>query len=65
MLTPGECYLMSIGEDTHGKDVFYYDNLTLKHRNEEEILGVTIDRKLAVHQHFKKMYRNASQKLNA
>ena len=56
---------MSIGEDTHGKDVFYYDNLTLKHRNEEEILGVTIDRKLAVHQHFKKMCRNASQKLNA
>ena len=35
---------MSIDKDTHDEDVFYYDNLTLKNSNEEEILGVTIDR---------------------
>ena len=45
---------MSIGKDTRDKDVFYYDNLTLKNSNEEEILGVTIDRKLTFHQHIKK-----------
>ena len=26
----------------HDEDVFYYDNLTLKNSNVEEILGVTI-----------------------
>ena len=45
---------MSIGNDTHDEDVFYYDNLILKNSNEEEILGVFIDRKLIFHQHTKK-----------
>ena len=48
---------MSIGKDTNGKNVFYYDNLTLKNSNEEEILGVTMDRKLTFHQHINKMCR--------
>ena len=56
---------MSIGKDTRDEDVFYYDNLTLKNSNEEEILGVTIDRKLTFHQHIKKMCRKAGQKLSA
>ena len=43
VLNPG-CHFMSIGKDTHDKDVFYYDNLILKNSNEEEILGITIDR---------------------
>ena len=45
---------MSIGKNTHGEDAFYYHNLTLKNSNVEEILGVTIDRKLTFHQHIKK-----------
>ena len=45
---------MSIGKDAHGHNVFYYDNLTLKNSNEEEILGVTTDRILTFHQHTKK-----------
>ena len=44
ILNPGKYHSMSIGKDTH--DVFYYDNFTLKNSNEEEILGVTTDRKL-------------------
>ena len=43
ILNPEKYYVMSIGKDTREEDVFYYDNLTLKNRNEEEILGVTID----------------------
>ena len=35
-------------------EIFFYDNLTLKSSNEEEILGVTIDRKLTFHQYIKK-----------
>ena len=46
---------MSIGKDNHDEGVFYYDNLTLKNSNEEEILGVTIDRKFTFHQHTKEM----------
>ena len=65
ILSPGKCHFMSIGKDTHDEDVFYYDNLTLKNSNEEEILGVTIDRKLTFHQHIKKMCRKAGQKLSA
>ena len=56
---------MSIDKDTHDKDVFYYNNLTLKNSNEEKILGVTIGRKLTFHQHIKKMCRKAGQKLSA
>ena len=65
ILNPGKCHSMSISKDTCDEDVFYYDNLTLKNSNEEEILGVTIDRKLTFHQHIKKMCRKAGQKLSA
>ena len=61
---PGKHHFISIGKDTHDEDVFYYYNLTLKNSNEEEILGVTIDRKLILHQHIKKMCRQAGQKLS-
>ena len=66
ILNPGKCYFMSISDkDTCDKDIFYYDNLTLKNSNEEKILEVFIDRKLTFHQHIKKMFRKAGQKLNA
>ena len=55
ILNPGKCHFMSIGKNTRDEDVFYYDNLTVKNSNEEEILGVIIDRKLTFHQHIKKM----------
>ena len=51
---PGKCHFVFIGMDTHDEDVFYYDNLTLKNINVEEILVVTIDRKLTFHQYIKK-----------
>ena len=51
ILNLGKCHFMSIGKDTHDKNVFCYDILTLKNSNEEEILRVTIDRKLTFHQH--------------
>ena len=54
MILNPECDFMSIGKDSHDEDVFYYDNFTLKHSNEEEILGVTIHRKLTFQQHIKK-----------
>ena len=65
ILNPGKCHFMSIDQDTRDEDVFYYDNLTLKNSNEEEILGVIIERKLTFHQHIKKISRKASQKLSA
>ena len=64
ILDHGKSHFMSIGKDTHDKDVFYYDNLTLN-KNEEEILGANIDRKLISHQHLQKMYSKAGQKLSA
>ena len=64
-LNPGKCHLMSIGLNIHEKDVSYYDNLTLKNSNEEEILGVTIDRKLTSHQYIKKVCSKAGQKMSA
>ena len=64
ILNPGKCHFMSIGKNTHGEDASYYHNLTLKNSNVEEMLGVTIDRKLTFHQHIK-MCRKAGQKLSA
>ena len=61
ILNPGKCHFMSIGKDTHDEDVFYYDNLTLKNSNEEEILGIIIYRMLTFHKHIKKMCRKTSQ----
>ena len=55
----------TVGRDTHDEDVFYYDNLTLKNSNEEEILGLTLDSKLTFHQHIKKMCRKAGHKMSA
>ena len=65
ILNPGKWHLISIGKETHDEDIFYCDNLTLKNSNEEEILGVTKDRKLTFHQHIKKVCRKAGQKLSA
>ena len=55
ILNHGKCYFISIVKDTHDEGVFYYDNLILKNSDEEDILGVTIDRKLTFHQHTKKI----------
>ena len=38
ILNSGKCYFMSIDRDIHDEDIFYYDNLTLKYSNGEEIL---------------------------
>ena len=65
IINPGKRHFVSIGKYTRDEDAFYYDNLTLKNSNEEEILEVTIDRKLTFHQHIKKMCRKAGQKLSA
>ena len=65
ILSPGKCHFMSIGKDTHDEDVFYYDNINLNNSNEEEILGVTIDRKLTFHQQIKKVCCKAGQELSA
>ena len=65
ILNPEKNHFMSIGKNTRDEDVFYYNNLTLKNRNEEEILGEIIDRKLTFHQHIKQMCRKAGQKLSA
>ena len=65
ILNPGKSPFISIGKDTRDEDAFYYDNLTLKNSNEEEILGVTMDKKLTFHQHIKKMCCKAGQKLSA
>ena len=54
ILNPGKYHFMSIGKATHDEDGFYYDNLTLKNSNEEETLGVNVDRRLTFHQHIKK-----------
>ena len=64
ILNPGKCHFISFGKDTRDEDVFYYHNLTVKSCDEEEILGVTIDRKLTFHQHIKKVCRKAGQKLS-
>ena len=47
------------------KMFFIIITLTLKNSNEEETLGVPIDRKLTFYQHIKKMCRIAGQKLSA
>ena len=54
-----------MGKKTYDEDVFCYDNRTLKNSNEWEILGIIIDRKLAFHQHIKKMSRKSRQNLSA
>ena len=64
IFNPKKCNFMSIGKDTHDEGFFCYDNLTLKNSNEEEILGVTIDRKFKFHHHTKKMCRKTGQILS-
>lgn len=44
---------MLSGKGAYDEDVFCYYNLTLRNRKEEEVLGVTKDRKLTSHQYTK------------
>ena len=37
IFNPKECHFVSIGKDNHDEVVFYYDNLTHKNSNEDEI----------------------------
>ena len=46
ILNPEKCHFISIGKDIYDGDVFYYDKPTFNNSNKEEILGVTIYRKL-------------------
>ena len=46
---------MLSGKEAYDEGVFCYDNLTLRNRKEEEILGVTNDRKLTSHHYTKKI----------
>ena len=64
ILIPGKCYFMSIGKGTHDKDVFIMITLLPKSTDIEEILGVTIFRKLTFHQQTKKIWRTAGHKLS-
>lgn len=53
---------MRTGKDSHDEDVFYYGYLKLN--NEEEILRITVDRKLTFDKHIKNICRKAGQKLS-
>ena len=55
VLNLGKCHFLSIGKGIHDEDVLFYDILTLKNSIEEDMLRVTIDRKLTSHQHIKKV----------
>ena len=64
ILNPGKCHFMSINKDTHDEDLFQYDNLAIRKSNEQEVLRITINRKLTFHQHIEKIYRKTGQKLS-
>ena len=55
---------MLSGKGACDEDVFCYYNLTLRNRKEEEVLGVTKDRKLTSHQYTKIICRKAGQTLS-
>ena len=56
---------MCLGSNLLVDKIFAYKNFKLKNTSLNEILGVTIDRKLKFDKHVKHIYKKASNRLNA
>ena len=60
-LNPTKCHYMCLGENKKN-DIITFGNIFLRNSKEEVTLGLTIDNKLSVDNHVKKICRKASQK---
>ena len=65
ILNPNKCHYVCIGKKTES-GIFKFENVCLGNSKEEEvILGITIDNKLTFDSHIKSICRKAGQKLSA
>ena len=64
ILNPNKCHYKCIGKNTEG-DIFEFENVCLKNRKEEAILGITIDNEFTFVSHIKSICWKDGQKLSA
>ena len=63
-LTPKKFCYMCPGKNKE-KDIFGFENISLKNSKEEVILSLTVDNKLSFHELIKEIYWKVSQKISA
>ena len=63
-LNPTKCHYICLCKNKE-KDAFNFGNISLKNSKEVAILGLTIDNKLSLDNHIKKICKKASQKICA
>ena len=61
-LNSGKCHFMCLGKNTEN-ETYFFNNTEMKNRDEEKILGITIDNKLKFKSHVKNLRKKASQKI--
>ena len=65
VLNPGKCHFMLFGIKENEQFDLICNDITLKHRSQEKILGVAIDNKLSFDEHIVNICKTANKKLNA
>ena len=65
LLNPGKCHFMLFGIKENEQFDLICNDITLKHRSQEKILGVAIDNKLSFDEHIVNICKTANKKLNA
>ena len=64
VLNPDKCYFMTLGTGKETHD-FEFENVIVKYKKEEKILGVIIDNELNFQSHIDSICKKSNQKLNA
>ena len=64
VLNPDKCYFMTLGLGKTCHD-FKFENVVIKYKEQEKILGVIIDNELNFQPHIDSICKKANQKLNA
>ena len=64
ILNADKCRFMCFGKGTEN-ETFIFNNFIFNTRNEEKILGISIDNKLTFKSHIKISCRKAAQKIGA
>ena len=64
-MNPGKCDFMLFGVKENELFDLICDDITLKQRSHEKLLGVTIDNKISFDEHIINICKTANKKLNA
>ena len=64
VLNAGKCHFMCLGKNAEN-ETFTFKDTIVTNRNEEKILGVSINNRLVFSSHIRELCKKSSQKISA